>query len=189
MEGVAEGAIGGALTRVLRLLRQQADHSHISFSSTESPILFSLSDDLYATANDLSKFDVGVSSQVEVVDYDEPRVDSSPDINETPATPSALPPPPLMSMTPLSTTAKTHQTTIRCGPMHLTEQKKVILNALIAPDPMVEKRQSNASPATSTFTRSHVPASQVIARPNIRTSPVGNASSSFHPAGSSQSRY
>ena len=41
---VTEGRIEGALTQGLRLLRQQADHSPISFSPPESPILFSLSD-------------------------------------------------------------------------------------------------------------------------------------------------
>ena len=87
-----EGRIEGALTQGLRLLRQQADHSPISFSPPESPILFSLSDrqdELFTTTDDQSDFDAGIADQVV-------SADSSTDINEIPATPSALLPPPLV---------------------------------------------------------------------------------------------
>ena len=106
MEGVAEGTVEGALTQGLRLLRQHADRSPISFSPPESPILFSQSDELYTTAHDYSDFDVGIASQVEVVD-------SSADISEIPATPSALPPPP-----PLSAVSRPHSPPLRNTPIH-----------------------------------------------------------------------
>ena len=106
MEGVAEGTVEGALTQGLRLLRRQADLSPISFSPPESPILFSQSDELYTTASDLSDYDVWTANEVEVVD-------SSADVNEIPATPSADPPLPLMSVV-----TRHHSPPLRNTPIH-----------------------------------------------------------------------
>ena len=108
-----EGRVGGALTQGLRLLRQQADHSPISFSPPESPILFSHSGDdqtvdqeesfPYTTAADQSDFDVGIADQ---------DVDSSADVDEIPATPSAPHPPPHKNA------ATRHHSSLRDTPIH-----------------------------------------------------------------------
>ena len=104
-----EGRIEGALTQGLRLLRQHADHSPISFSPPDSPSLFSPShsnhqEELFTTAHDLSDFDAGFADENVVFE-------SSSDVNEIPATP--LPPPPLSI-----TSTRLHSSPLRDTPIH-----------------------------------------------------------------------
>ena len=107
MDVADEGRIEGALTQGLRLLRQQADASPISFSPPESPILFSQDgeDELFTTADDLTEFGAGTAVQ-------DVTVELTADVDEIPATPTAIPPPRLASF------AARPRDTLRDTPIH-----------------------------------------------------------------------